>query len=63
MNMTTIGLDLAKNVFQVHGVNRHGKIMVRKSLPRQSGGIFRATDAVRGGNGSLCQCALLGANA
>ena len=34
MNMTTIGLDLAKNVFQVHGLNRHGKIMVRKALPR-----------------------------
>ena len=34
MNMTTIGLDLVKNVFQVHGLNRHGKIMVRKALPR-----------------------------
>lgn len=34
MNMATIGLDLAKNVFQVHGLNRHGKIMIRKALPR-----------------------------
>ena len=34
MNMATIGLDLAKNVFQVHGLNRHGKMMVRKALPR-----------------------------
>ncbi len=23
--ITTVGLDLVKNVFQVHGVNRHGK--------------------------------------
>lgn len=24
--ITTVGLDLAKNVLQVHGVNRHGKV-------------------------------------
>lgn len=24
MNITTIGLDIAKNVFQVHGVDGHG---------------------------------------
>ncbi len=32
MNVTTIGLDIAKNVFQVHGVE--GKVVVRKSLRR-----------------------------
>ncbi len=26
MQIRTVGLDLAKNVFQVHGVNRHGKV-------------------------------------
>ena len=30
----TIGLDLAKNVFQVHGVDAAGHIVVRKSLRR-----------------------------
>jgi hypothetical protein len=25
MNITTIGLDIAKNVFQVHGVDANGK--------------------------------------
>ena len=25
MQVTTIGLDLAKNVFQVHGIDRHSK--------------------------------------
>jgi transposase len=25
MKITTVGIDLAKNVFQVHGVNEHGK--------------------------------------
>ncbi len=34
MKITTIGLDLAKNVFQVHGVNEHGKAVLRKQLKR-----------------------------
>ena len=34
MQITTVGLDLAKNVFQVHGVNEHGKIVLRKQLRR-----------------------------
>ena len=25
MNITTVGVDLAKNLFQVHGVNEHGQ--------------------------------------
>src|SRR5947199_8681141 len=32
--ITTIGLDLAKNVFQVHGVAAAGKVLVRKQLRR-----------------------------
>ena len=34
MNTTTIGLDLAKSVFQVHGVDAAGKVTVRKKLRR-----------------------------
>jgi transposase len=34
MQLTTIGLDIAKNVFQVHGVDRHGKVVLRKRLSR-----------------------------
>ena len=34
MQVTTIGLDIAKNVFQVHGVNRRGKAVWRKQLRR-----------------------------
>lgn len=33
--VTTIGLDLAKNVFQVHGVDAAGQVVVRRSLRRQ----------------------------
>jgi transposase len=32
--LTTIGLDLAKNVFQVHGTDDRGKAMLRKTLKR-----------------------------
>jgi transposase len=34
MNITTIGLDLAKLVFQVHGVDARGKACLRKQLKR-----------------------------
>jgi len=34
MQITTIGLDLAKHWFQVHGVDAHGHIVVRRRLWR-----------------------------
>lgn len=34
MNVTTVGLDLAKNVFQVHGIAATGDIIVRRRLRR-----------------------------
>ena len=34
MNITRIGLDLAKNVLQVHGVDERGKALLRKRLKR-----------------------------
>ena len=34
MQVTTIGLDIAKNVFQVHGVDAAEKVVVRKQLRR-----------------------------
>lgn len=35
MKITTIGLDLAKNVFQIHGVDEHGKKVLNKQLKRE----------------------------
>jgi transposase len=35
MNVTTIGLDLAKNVFQVHGIDEAGNVIARRSLRRR----------------------------
>jgi transposase len=34
MHITTIGLDIAKNVFQVHGIDGAEKVVVRKQLRR-----------------------------
>ena len=34
MNVTTIGLDLAKSVFQVHGIDTRGRAVITKQLRR-----------------------------
>jgi transposase len=34
MNFTRCGLDIAKRVFQVHGVNEQGVVQARRNLPR-----------------------------
>jgi transposase len=34
MKIATVGLDLAKTLFQVHGVDLQGHIVVRKQLRR-----------------------------
>ncbi|HYQ92629.1 MAG TPA: IS110 family transposase [Candidatus Competibacteraceae bacterium] len=34
MNVIRIGLDIAKQVFQIHGVDTHGKVVLRQSLSR-----------------------------
>ena len=32
---TTIGLDIAKSVFQVHGIDAEGKVIIRRQLKRR----------------------------
>ena len=32
MQISTIGLDIAKNVFQIHGIDAAEKVVVRKRL-------------------------------
>lgn len=34
MNVTAVGIDLAKNVFSVHGVERDSKVLLRRSVGR-----------------------------
>src|SRR4030088_828516 len=43
MQITTIGLDIAKNVFQVHGIDAKEKVFARKQLRRsQVIAVFKA---------------------
>src|SRR5262245_27469249 len=42
MNGTTLGIDLAKQVFQLHGVDAHGQVVVQKRVARSK---LRATIA------------------
>ena len=60
--ITTIGLDLAKHVFQVHGVDADGATVLRKQLRRgQVLAFFGRLPRCRGGPGGVCDGALLGA--
>ena len=40
MKITTVGIDLAKNVFQVHGSDEHGKAVLKKQLRRDQMATF-----------------------
>jgi hypothetical protein len=42
MKITTVGIDLAKNVFQVHGVDERGRVVLRKQLRRDQMTVFFA---------------------
>jgi transposase len=42
MNITQVGIDLAKLVFQVHGVDGRGKVLLRKQLKRSQVAAFFA---------------------
>ncbi|WP_156962025.1 hypothetical protein [Candidatus Paracaedibacter symbiosus] len=33
--MGVLGIDLAKNVFQLHGINEKGKVILQKRLSRK----------------------------
>ena len=40
MKITTVGIDLAKNVFQVHGVDERGRAVLKKQLKRHQVVVF-----------------------
>ena len=33
-NITSLSIDLAKNVFQLHGTDKTGKVMLKKKINR-----------------------------
>ncbi len=34
MKIMTVGIDLAKNVFQIHAVDTHGNVVLKKQIKR-----------------------------
>lgn len=61
MHITTLGIDLAKSVFQLHGVDDDGRVVFRKKVRRGA-----LLDVISGlpplpdRHGSLCNQSLLG---
>lgn len=54
MSVVTIGLDLAKTVFQVHGVDEAGLTVLRRKLSRADmAAFFQKAAAVPSRNGSV----------
>src|SRR5262245_57226734 len=49
--ITTIGVDLAKKVFQIHGVDAEGKIIVARKLRRKEVLTFFSPTRPRGSPG------------
>src|SRR5450631_3666656 len=61
MQITTIGIDLAKTVFQLHAVDADGATVIRKRLRRAEVLSFVGSRTVPDRDGSLRDVALLGA--
>ena len=63
MKIIRVGVDLAKNVFQVHGVDRSEKPVWRRKLSRASwqDAARDARARLRDRHGGVCRCAPLGA--
>ena len=62
--ITTIGLDIAKSVFQVHGVDADGQVVIRRQLKRRYVlAFFKKLAAVSGWHRGLRLLALLVARA
>ena len=60
MQISTIGLDIAKNVFQVHGIDAAEKVVVRKRLRRrQVLEFFKALPPCLIATTRRCSCRLL----
>jgi transposase len=58
--VTTIGLDIAKSVFQVHAIDAEGNVLIRRKLKRRYVfGVLPEPAAVPGRDRGLCHVSLL----
>ncbi len=46
--VTTIGLDIAKSVFQVHGVDAAGQVLIRRQLSVAPSGVLPESAGMSG---------------
>ena len=58
--VSIIGVDLAKNVFQLHGAAADGSVVFRKKLRTAVRAVHGGPSGMRGGDGGVSQRALLG---
>jgi hypothetical protein len=61
MHCTILGIDVAKQVFQLHGVDERGHVVVQKRVARQVAGDGCAAACLCDWDGGLWECAVLGA--
>jgi hypothetical protein len=61
MKDTMIGVDLAKNVFQLHAVDDWAATVQQEVVPGEVPKLYGRAAARSGCDGGLWQCALLGA--
>ena len=59
MKIATVGLDIAKQSFQVHAADSEGRAVLRKRLRRAGGVFFREPFTVFGRARSLLRLSLL----
>ena len=60
MSISMVGLDLAKSVFQIHGIEASGMVVVRRQLRRAQVEPFCVAAALCGWDGGVRRSALLG---
>ena len=61
-DIAVVGVDLAKSVFQVHGIDARGQVVLRRKLSRSKLLSFFATlPRCRNRDGDLRECQPLGA--
>ena len=56
-SISTIGLDIAKSVFQVHGVDTTGQLVLRRQLRRRYVlAFFQKLPPLKNLSGNVCAC-------
>lgn len=57
--VTSVGLDTAKHVFQVHGANAQSRMVLSKKVSRAKLLLFRVNGSLPNRSGSMRWCASL----